>query len=130
MITQNDILKEISQRELLELTDLEGTDVLNQAVLDDAIEDMKGLVESFVLIPDNPTKLLQQIAVRITLYNLKKKNGLIDKEDKEQMLEDTRYLLKMSRNQLPVTLIEQQSEVKKDQGFAFAHQPPEIETWY
>lgn len=107
MITNEDLLKEISQRELKELSDLNGTGELNQEVIDDAVNDAISFVESFITLPDNPTPLLKKILTELTIMELRKKNEL--GPDKERLKEIENYLLKMASNKIPSTLTEQQN---------------------
>jgi len=107
MITNEDLLKEISQRELTELSDLNGTGELNQEIIDDAINDAISFIESFITLPDNPTPLLKKILIELTIMELRKKNEL--GPDKERLKEIENYLLKMAANKIPSTLTEQQN---------------------
>ncbi|WOE69099.1 phage protein Gp36 family protein [Hydrogenimonas thermophila] len=107
MITNEDLLKEISQRELTELSDLNGTGELNQEIIDDAVNDAISFIESFITLPDNPTPLLKKILTELTIMELRKKNEL--NPDKERLKEIENYLLKMAANKIPSTLTEQQN---------------------
>ena len=57
MITNEDLLKEISTDELIQLSDLNATNEINQEVIDDAINDAISFIESFIILPTNPTPL-------------------------------------------------------------------------
>lgn len=108
IITTNDLTKEISLEELIQLTDLNATGALNQEVLDDSINDAISFVNSFIDIPTNPTPLLKQIVVDLTICSLRKKNNFVSKECKERQKEIEGYLLKMANKKMP-TSIEQSS---------------------
>lgn len=110
MITNEDLLKEISIKELTQLSDLNGTGELDQNVIDDAIADAISFINSFFKIPDNPTNLLKQIAVELTIYELRKKNDLTDPKFKERLKEIESYLLKMANKRIPTTLTLEQKE--------------------
>ncbi|PLY08396.1 MAG: hypothetical protein C0625_02070 [Arcobacter sp.] len=100
MITNEDLLKEISQTELTQLSDLNATGNLNQDVIDDALNDAISFIESFIIQPENPTALLKKITVDLTIYELRAQNGLISEGDKELKKENESYLMKMSTGRL------------------------------
>ena len=50
MITNEDLLKEISEEELTQLSDLNAKEELDQTVIDDAINDAISFIESFIVI--------------------------------------------------------------------------------
>ena len=83
MIRNEDLLKEISEQELKELSDLNADGNLNQNVIDDALMDSISFIESFIVLPNNPTPLLKKIIVDFTIYELRRKNGLVQDSDKE-----------------------------------------------
>lgn len=123
MITNEDLLKEISQSQLTELSDINATGVLNQIIIDDALNDAISFIESFIILPSNPTKLLKKITVDLTLYELKRKNELISDTDKELKKENESYLSKMSNGRL---ITETRVDVKtslpeENKNFAFRH---------
>lgn len=124
MITNNDLLKEISEDELRELSDLNAAGELNQEVIEDAINDAISFIESFIVQPENPTPLLKKILVDLTIYELRRKNGLISKEDKELKKENEAYLVKMSTGRLKVEVINNStaSVPLESSNFAFRHQ--------
>ena len=112
MITNEDLLKEISIKELTQLSDLNGTGELNQEVINDAINDAISFINSFFKIPQNPTNLLKQIAVELTIYELRKKNDLTDPKFKDRLKEIENYLLKMANKKMPITIETEQKEHK------------------
>lgn len=124
MITNNDLLKEISEDELRELSDLNAIGELNQEVIEDAINDAISFIESFIVQPENPTPLLKKILVDLTIYELRRKNGLISKEDKELKKENEAYLVKMSIGRLKVEVTNNStaSAPLESSNFAFRHQ--------
>ena len=83
MITNEDLLKEISERELIQLSDINATGLMDQDVIDDALNDAISFIESFIILPDNPTPLLKKITVDLTIYELRRKNELLKESDKE-----------------------------------------------
>jgi len=118
MITQEDLLKEISLTELTQLTDINAKGMLDEEVLQDAINDALSFIGSFFAIPDNPTDLLKNIAVELTIIELRRRNSLGEETRKEQLGKIESYLLKMAKKQIPVTL---QDAPQKQTGFAFVH---------
>jgi len=100
LITNEDLIKEIGSEQLTQLSDLDAEGILNQDVIDDALNDAISLVESFIVPPDNPTKLLKKIVVDLTIYELRANHNLNSDEDKEKKKEAENYLLKMSTGKL------------------------------
>lgn len=124
MITNEDLLKEISNQQLLELSDINGTGEINQSVISDALNDAISLIESFIILPKNPTPLLKKITVDLTIYELKRKNGFISDTDKELKKENESYLNKMSIGKLKIEVTNNQtsSVPTENKSFAFRHQ--------
>ncbi len=118
MITLDDLTKEISQKELVALTDLNASGKLNQEVLDDAICDAISFVGSFISIPANPTPLLKQIVVELTIFELRKRNELTQESFKERLKEIESYLQKMANKKIPTTIEESK---KTNTTYRFKH---------
>lgn len=123
MITNNDLLKEMSEQQLAELSDINGTGSLDQDVIDDAVNDAISFIESFIVLPLNPTPLLKNILIDFTIYELKKRNGFLSEEDKETKKENEAYLQKMSAGRLKVEPEgnSKASVPKENKSFAFRH---------
>lgn len=123
MITNEDLLKEISEQQLLELSDINATGELNQEVIDDALNDAISFIESFIILPVDPTTLLKKITTDLTIYELKRKNGLVSDEDKELKKENEAYLTKMSNGKLITQKREDTSSSipAENKSFAFRH---------
>lgn len=111
MINNNDLLKEVSIKELKELSDFEGTGELNQEIIDDSLNDALALIGSFIKLPSNPTQLLKDICVDLTIIELKKRNNFPKERLKEQMKRCEELLLKMANKKIPIDL-EDKSEPK------------------
>lgn len=122
VITNEDLLKEISEQELKELSDLNANGILNQNVIDDALNDSISFCESFIILPNNPTPLLKKIIVDFTIYELRRKNGLVQDSDKELKKENEAYLLKMSTGRLLTNMEEKEKAKDTPKNFAFKHQ--------
>ncbi len=123
MITNNDLLKEMSEQQLAELSDINGTGSLDQDVIDDAVNDAISFIESFIVLPFNPTPLLKNILIDFTIYELKKRNGFLGEDDKETKKENEAYLQKMSAGRLKVEPEgnSKASVPKENKSFAFRH---------
>jgi len=123
MITNNDLLKDISIQQLQELSDINADGNLNQGVIDDSINDAISFIESFIILPKNPTTLLKKILVQETIYELRLKNKLITDSDKEQRKDNESKLYKMSIGKL---ITEQRKDTtasipEQNKSYAFRH---------
>jgi phage gp36-like protein len=123
VIDNQDLLKEISEQQLQELSDINGTGEIDQTVIDDALNDAISFIESFIILPSNPTPLLKKITVDLTIYELKRKNGFTSDADKELKKENESYLNKMSNGRLKTEIINNQtaSVPTENKSFAFRH---------
>jgi phage gp36-like protein len=123
VIDNKDLLKEISEQQLQELSDINGTGEIDQTVIDDALNDAISFIESFIILPANPTPLLKKITVDLTIYELKRKNGFTSDADKELKKENESYLNKMSNGRLKTEIINNQtaSVPTENKSFAFRH---------
>lgn len=124
MITNENLLKEISETELTQLSDINATGTIDQSIIDDALNDAISFVESFIILPESPTPLLKKIVVDLTIYELRRKNELVGDSDKELKKENEAYLSKMSNGRLrtEVTSTSTASVDENTSSFAFAHQ--------
>ena len=118
-ITNDDLIKEIGEEQLLELSDLDGAYTLNQSVVDDAIADSIAFISSFFPMPADPTPLLYKIAIDLSILNLRRKNRYLSEEDRELFKRIDGYLLKMAKGSMPTTLTEQDLGTKTPKSFAF-----------
>ncbi len=109
MINNQDLLKEISEQQLLELSDINASGEINQDVIDDALNDSISFIESFIILPNNPTPLLKKITVDLTIFELKRKNGFLADTDKENKKENESYLSRMSNGRLKTEIINNQT---------------------
>ena len=109
MINNKDLLKEISDQQLLELSDINASGEINQEVIDDALNDAISFIESFIILPNNPTPLLKKITVDLTIFELKRKNGFLTDTDKENKKENESYLSKMSNGRLKTEIVNNQT---------------------
>ncbi|WP_320034803.1 phage protein Gp36 family protein [Halarcobacter sp.] len=123
MITNVDLLKDISQQQLLELSDLNATGEIDQDVIDDSINDAISFIESYIILPLNPTKLLKKIIVQETIYELRAKNRLLSDEDKELRKENESKLYKMSVGKLITEERTDTSTPVVSSNYAFRHRP-------
>ncbi len=114
MITKTDLEKEISTTELLQLSDINADGVINDLVIDDAINDAIAYISSFIKIPANPTPYLRSIAVDLTLYELRKIHQLQD-EDVRKKCEEK--LIRMAKGTIPLTTIQEQESRKTSNAY-------------
>ena len=123
MITNEDLLKEISEQQLLELSDINASGEINQEVIDDALNDSISFIESFIILPNNPTPLLKKITVDLTLYELKRKNSFLSEDDKTLKKENEAYLIKMSNGRLKTQVLNDNdtTSVTNEKRYAFRH---------
>jgi phage gp36-like protein len=118
MISQEDLLKEISLEELTQLTDLNATGKLDETVLQDAIDDALAFIGSFIEIPEDPSPLLREIAVELTVDYLRRRNRLGDDDERlGRRAQLERYLLKMAAKQIPAT----PAQTPNPSGASFRH---------
>ncbi len=125
MITNEDLLKEISQKELIDYSDLEATGQINQKVINDAINDSLSFIETFIDYPDTPTPFLKKIFIDLTILELKRKNNLLDEEDLKYKDKIENYLIKMSKGILKSSLRE---EKKRKTTLAFKTTKKRVDT--
>jgi len=128
-ITNTDLLKELSQTELLQLSDINATGIIDQDVVDDAIADTLAFIESFVTLPDTPTPLLKKIGVDLTIYELRRKNYLLTDAMKEDRKAWEGYLIKMNKKLLPTeATISGSAPAPKSDKSVFRHSRPLSDT--
>lgn len=122
MITNEDLLKEISQRELIELSDINGSGELNQNIIDDCIDDALSFISSFIVIPKSPTPLLRDIATDLTIVELKKRQGFPKESTKDESERAESMLLKMSAKKIPTDITSRDSqEAPRQRKRSFVH---------
>ncbi len=128
-ITSSDLLKELSEIELMQLSDINADGAINQSVIDDAASDALAFIESFFALPDAPTPLLQKIGVDLTIYELRRKNGLVSDEMKEDRKSWEGYLLKMNKGMLPTEATATgAAPAPKSEKSAYRHRAPMTDT--
>jgi len=116
MITKSDLEKEVSDDELRQLSDLNASGVIDELIVEDAINDAIAFIQSFIIIPSDPTPYLRSIAVELALYELRKMHQL---QDDDVRKECEGKLIRMARGTVPTTLTEQAAPRKT--GNAFRH---------
>ncbi|AQW85475.1 putative protein (DUF1320 domain) [Campylobacter pinnipediorum subsp. caledonicus] len=119
MINNDDLLKELSLKELIELSDFEGAEDINQDIIDDSINDALSYISSFIKIPQEPTPLLKDICCDLTIIELKKRNNFPKEALKEQLDKCDSLLLKMAAKKIPTTI--QENDEPKAVLRAFKH---------
>ncbi len=96
--TKEDILKQISQERLIELTDDEGIGQFNESVISEAIEDADSRIDTYCgtvyTVPFSPVpEILKRLSVDIAIYNLFSRRGIGD-EVREKRYDNAIRLLK------------------------------------
>lgn len=105
MIDEKDLIKELSVHAIAELSDLNADGVCDKEVIDDAISDAQSYIASFIKIPKNPTPLLKDICVKLTIMELKRRNDF-PKESLEEIKEWANdLLLKMANKKFQLKLM-------------------------
>ena len=124
MITQEDLLKEISIEELTQLSDLDATGALVPAVVEDAIGDAIGFIGSWIDVPADPSPFLKELAVELASDALRKRNRLGDEDDRSKR-KDTiiGYLRRMKSKSMPSTSTQTASGLKS-QAYRHARRMP------
>lgn len=127
MITNEDLLKEVSQKELLQLSDVNATGEIDQSVIDDCKQDSISFISSFITIPNNPSPLLRDIAVDLTIIELKKRNGFPKEAIKEAGEKCESLLLKMASKKIPTEVTSQTSGGPVQKKRSFVHNSLKID---
>ncbi|WP_258058373.1 phage protein Gp36 family protein [Campylobacter hyointestinalis] len=120
MITNDDLLKEVSLKELTELSDFEGIKEINQDIIDDALSECIAFISSYIKIPKNPTPLLKDITAKLVIIELKRRNNFPKEALNEQEERLTNLLLKMANKKIP-TEIKDEYMTPKLVSRAFRH---------
>ncbi|WP_111230636.1 phage protein Gp36 family protein [Helicobacter valdiviensis] len=121
MINELDLTKELSLKSLAELSDLDAKNICDTAVIDDCISDAVSYIASFIKIPKNPTSLLKDICVKLTIMELKRRNDF-PKESLEEIREwANELLLKMANKKIPTEINEEEDFIPQNKIRAFKH---------
>lgn len=120
MITIADLEKELSNTELTQLSDLNGTGDIDTVVIDEAINDAIAFISSFIAIPSDPTPYLKSIAVDLAIYELRRLHDLHDPKDRKEL---ESALIKMGKGTIPVTTGEPQKPKGTSSSFRHGTRP-------
>ena len=120
MISNNDLLKEVSLKELTELSDFDGTGEINQNIIYDVLADRLAFIGSYIKIPKNPTPLLKDICAKLVILELKRRNNFPKDSLSDQEEKLTSILLKMASRKIP-TQIEDEENKPRLGTRAFRH---------
>ncbi|MFY0745433.1 phage protein Gp36 family protein [Campylobacter sp. LH-2024] len=121
MIDENDLTQELSIYEIAELSDLNADGVCNQEVINDAIKDAQSFIASFIKIPKNPTLLLKDICVKLTIMELKRRNNF-PKDTLNEIIEWAQnLLLKMANKKIPIEINDQENFGPQTKMRSFKH---------
>ena len=127
MITNKDLLSKLKAQELLELSDLNGTGLINQIVIDNAISYSLSFIESFIIIPTEPTTLLKNIAIELVIYELKRINELLNDSFEDRFKKNESYLIKMNKGLLPIEKLKTEEHIIQ-KNYHFEHNNNKIDT--
>ncbi|WP_300968579.1 phage protein Gp36 family protein [Helicobacter rodentium] len=120
LITEAELINELGANEIKALSDIHGEGIWNRAVIDDSIADATALIASFFKIPANPTYLVRDICVKLSIVELKRRNAYPKEELEDIRNECLEWLNKMAQGKIPTSLEEESSEVR-NQTRAFVH---------
>lgn len=120
MITIEDLEKELSSKELTQLSDLNATGEIDTAIVNEAISDAIAFISSFLVIPLNPTPYLKSIAVDLAIYELRKLNDLHDPKDRKEL---EAALTRMGKGAIPTTMSEPQKPKGRSNVFRHGTKP-------
>lgn len=121
MIDESDLIKELSIHEIAQLSDLNGDLVCNKEVINDSINDAQSYIASFIKIPKNPTLLLKDICVKLTIMELKRRNDFPKDALNEIREWASELLLKMANKKIPTELDSEESFITQNKARAFKH---------
>lgn len=97
--TKDDLLKKISENQLVELTDDEGTGLIIDAVITKNISEADGEIDSYCKkkynLPFNPVpEMINKLSVDITIYNLYSRRQDLNNEVVTKRYDDAIKFLK------------------------------------
>jgi phage gp36-like protein len=92
----DDLQDKIPEDKLIQLTDDDGTGVINQPIIDKAVEDAEAEINSYAeqlyTLPFNPVpKIVRKLAVDITLYHLFSRRGFDSSDESADSIILKRY---------------------------------------
>ena len=120
LITEAELINELGANEIRSLSDIHGEGIWNRSVIDDCIADATALIASFFKIPANPTYLVRDICVKLSIVELKRRNAYPKEELEDIRNECLEWLNKMAQGKIPTSLEEEALEIR-NQTRAFIH---------
>lgn len=124
LITEAELINELGANEIKALSDIHGEGIWNRSVIDDSIADATALIASFFKIPANPTYLVRDICVKLSIVELKRRNAYPKEELEDIRNECLEWLNKMAQGKIPTSLEEEALEIKnKSQVFIHKRKP-------
>ncbi|MBI5328857.1 MAG: DUF1320 domain-containing protein [Deltaproteobacteria bacterium] len=101
-ITKTDIIEQLAEESLMQLTDDEGIGSVNDVRVDAAIEDSEGEVDGYLSVryacPISPTpKIIKKCAVDIAIYNLYARRDTANEEREKRYKNAVRFLENASK---------------------------------
>ena len=120
LITEAELINELGANEIRSLSDIHGEGIWNRSVIDDCIADATALIASFFKIPANPTYLVRDICVKLSIVELKRRNAYPKEELEDIRNECLEWLNKMAQGKIPTSLEEEALEIR-NQTRTFIH---------
>ena len=131
LITEAELINELGANEIKALSDIHGEGIWNRSVIDDCIADATALIASFFKIPANPTYLVRDICVKLSIVELKRRNAYPKEELDDIRNECLEWLNKMAQGKIPTSLEDETREItNKNRAFIHKIKPMKLKRMY
>ena len=131
LITEAELINELGANEIRSLSDIHGEGIWNRSVIDDCIADATALIASFFKIPANPTYLVRDICVKLSIVELKRRNAYPKEELDDIRNECLEWLNKMAQGKIPTSLEDETREItNKNRAFIHKIKPMKLKRMY
>ena len=115
--TLDDLKKEISEEELIQLTDDDGLGMINQTVVDEICERASAEIDGYLAtrysVPlDTPHILIKRICVDLVLYYLKLRRSMVTDDIRDRKKNADKLLDKISKGQIKLGVSEEPEQVQ------------------
>jgi len=115
--TLDDLKKEISEEELIQLTDDDGLGTVNQTVVDEICERASAEIDGYLVtrynVPlDTPHILIKRICVDLVLYYLKLRRSVVTDDIQERKKNVDKLLNRISKGQVKLGVSEEPERVQ------------------
>jgi phage gp36-like protein len=121
-ITKDDILKSISEEDLIALTDDDNSGVVDDEVVNDAISNAESLVNSYLrrrikeLPLTSPPKIIKAYCVDIAIYFLESRDGSNTEARKENYTNAVNFLKDFSKGLVEIENISESDGYQEASG--------------